>query len=174
LSLAVSGLAPQAVTTCIADYTVTQADIDAGEVTNVASASSGDINSPATSETVEARIEPSLGVTKSITQTVQAFGPLYDVTYQIIMENTGNVTLTNLVMEHRIILKAPAKTAMAMVSQTLKIMILQVIFSAKKMVLFLAVVVSQSRVHSVLTLPSAQLIILSSSRMDQTAITSST
>ena len=38
-------------------------------------------------------------MTKSITESVQAFGPLYDVTYQIVTENTGNVTLTNLTLE---------------------------------------------------------------------------
>jgi len=94
-----SGLAPQEAVICTADYTATQDDIDAGEVTNIASASSGDITTPETSETVEASIEPSLAVTKSVTDTVQAFGPLYDVTYQIVMENTGNVTLTNLTLE---------------------------------------------------------------------------
>ena len=40
------GLVPGATHTCSADYTVTQADIDAGEVVNIATASSGNLTSP--------------------------------------------------------------------------------------------------------------------------------
>ncbi len=93
------GLAPQATLTCSADYTVTQSDIDNGSVTNIATASAGNTTSPADEVTVEASREPELSVTKSVTETVQVGGPIYDVTYEIAMENTGNVTLTDLQLQ---------------------------------------------------------------------------
>jgi len=98
-ALPAAGLAPQAVHTCSADYAITQADIDAGQVTNLASAQSGDIVSDEVSETVEAMTNPELGVTKTTTNTRQLFGPIYEVTYDLTLENTGNVTLTNVQLE---------------------------------------------------------------------------
>jgi len=94
-ALPAGGLAPNASVTCTADYVATQADIDAGSVTNIASASSGDLTSPNATETVDAGLEPRLTITKNATEMVQAFGPLFDVTYVIDVENTGNVTLNN-------------------------------------------------------------------------------
>jgi len=98
-ALPTGGLIPQATLTCSADYEVTQEDIDAGLVTNVASASSGDTTSGDVSETVEAQREPEMVVTKSVSELLQVGGPIYDVTYQIVMENTGNVTLTDLQLQ---------------------------------------------------------------------------
>jgi len=98
-ALSDAGLMPQAVLTCRADYEITQADIDAGFVTNLASAASGETTSPEVSETVEAVREPSLSVTKSVSDIQQVGGPIYDVTYQIVMENTGNVSLTDVQLE---------------------------------------------------------------------------
>jgi uncharacterized repeat protein (TIGR01451 family) len=43
--------------------------------------------------------EPSMAVTKSVSDITQVAGPIYDVTYQILMENTGNVTLTDLQLQ---------------------------------------------------------------------------
>jgi len=93
------GLAPQASLTCAADYTAVQADIDAGSVTNIASATAGNATSPETDATVDAMRAPELIVQKSITDTLQVGGPIYDITYQITMENTGNVTLTNVQLQ---------------------------------------------------------------------------
>lgn len=93
------GLAPQSSLTCSADYTVIQADIDAGSVTNIASAQAGDAASPETNVTVEAMRMPELIVNKSIADTLQVGGPIYDITYQITMENAGNVTLTNVQLQ---------------------------------------------------------------------------
>ncbi|MEP3889063.1 MAG: hypothetical protein ABJN69_01275 [Hellea sp.] len=98
-ALPATGLLPQAVLTCSADYEVTQDDIDAGFVTNIASASSGDTTSGDTSVTVDAMREPELTVTKSVSEILQVGGPIYDVTYQIVMENSGNVTLTELQLQ---------------------------------------------------------------------------
>jgi len=94
-ALPAGGLAPSASVTCTADYAATQADIDAGSVTNIAGAAAGGLSSPEATETVEATVEPRLAITKEATDMVQAFGPLYDVTYAINVENTGNVTLSD-------------------------------------------------------------------------------
>ena len=98
-ALPADGLAPQGTVTCQAQYTVVQADIDAGSVTNIASAASGNVTSETTSATVEAQRLPQLSVTKSVASLLQIGGPIYDVTYQIALENTGNVTLTNVQLE---------------------------------------------------------------------------
>ena len=98
-ALPTGGLMPQAVLTCTADYEVTQADIDAGTVTNIASATSGETTSPEATETVDAMREPAMTVTKSVSDLTQVGGPIYDVTYQIVMQNTGNVTLTNMQLQ---------------------------------------------------------------------------
>ena len=94
-SLPVGGLVPTASIICSGEYTVTQADIDAGSVTNIASASAGDLTSLTDDVTINANNAPELTITKAATESVQAFGPLHDVTYVINVENTGNVTLNN-------------------------------------------------------------------------------
>ena len=98
-ALPTSGLLPNGTITCSGDYTVTQADLDSGEVINIASASSGDTTSPTDTVTVDAVLQPTMDVSKSVTQLVQVGGPIYDVTYDIVMENTGNVTLNGLQLQ---------------------------------------------------------------------------
>ena len=51
-------LLPGASITCTASYTIGQADLDVGSVTNVASASNGTVTSPTDTETVTAVQSP--------------------------------------------------------------------------------------------------------------------
>jgi len=88
------GLLPTQSLTCSATYVVTQADIDAGSVTNTASATDGSVTSPTVDETVEATQAPAIAMTK--TATPQSFAAVGEtVSYDYIITNTGNVTLTN-------------------------------------------------------------------------------
>ncbi|WP_147409011.1 LPXTG cell wall anchor domain-containing protein [Kitasatospora xanthocidica] len=96
---AAASLAPGASVTCTASYTVTQADIDRGKVTNTATAtgtppSGPPVTSPPSSTSVPNTPEPALTIVKSASPTtVSAVGQVVD--YSFLVTNTGNVTLTN-------------------------------------------------------------------------------
>ncbi|GGK67254.1 hypothetical protein Sme01_09740 [Sphaerisporangium melleum] len=93
-------LDPDQRTTCTGTYTVTQADIDAGEITNTAIASGTPptgpaVNSNASTARVTAPAGSSLNLVKSASPaTVTAAGQTVTYSYQV--TNTGNVTLANL------------------------------------------------------------------------------
>jgi len=92
-ALPAGGLAPNATLTCTGDYVVTQSDLDAGSVTNLASATDGTTTSPQTSETIPADQNPALSITKSSTTTeITQAGQI--VTYTFTVSNDGNLTLT--------------------------------------------------------------------------------
>ncbi|MFF2624294.1 hypothetical protein ACFVUN_00805 [Kitasatospora griseola] len=95
-------LAPNDSVDCTAAYTTTQADIDAGTITNTATATGrapagfADPVSPEARTTVTATAAPALTLTKTAGP---ADTPLTDgstVTYEFLATNTGNVTLTGL------------------------------------------------------------------------------
>ncbi|MGW3184514.1 DUF7507 domain-containing protein [Kitasatospora sp. NPDC001119] len=96
---AAASLAPGASVTCTAEYTVTQADLNAGSITNTATAtgtppSGPPVTSPPSSTTVPNTPEPALTIAKSASPTtVSAVGQTVDYTY--LVRNTGNVTLTD-------------------------------------------------------------------------------
>ncbi len=89
-----AGLAPGASITCTATYTTVQADVDAGSLTNTASARSGTTNSPTTSLSIPASQSPSLSMVKSSTTTTFA-APGVSIPYTYRVTNTGNTTLTS-------------------------------------------------------------------------------
>ena len=89
---ATSSLAPGASITCTASYTITQADLDAGSVTNLAFASNGTVTSPTDSETVTAVQSPALTIVKTASpSTYDSIGDV--ISYSYLVTNTGNVTL---------------------------------------------------------------------------------
>jgi uncharacterized repeat protein (TIGR01451 family) len=98
LSFGPIDLAPGASEVYTYTYTVTQADVDAGSIYNVATATGTDPNGEEVTdeddETVTAEQDPSLALTKSASpQTYAAAGD--QITYTFTVENDGNVTLTD-------------------------------------------------------------------------------
>src|SRR5262249_39467439 len=89
-------LAPGAFVTCTASHTVVQADLDAGSIVNVASATNGSVTSPTDTVTVTAVRNPSLTVAKS-SVTTSLTAP-QAVAYSYLVTNTGNVTLTGIAL----------------------------------------------------------------------------
>jgi uncharacterized repeat protein (TIGR01451 family) len=91
-------LAPGATWTFVVAYTITQADMDAGMVENIATATgtppAGDPVSDEDDETITANQLPAIGIIKSANpMTYDAVGDV--ITYTFTVTNTGNVTLTN-------------------------------------------------------------------------------
>ncbi|TDP98613.1 putative repeat protein (TIGR01451 family) [Leifsonia sp. 115AMFTsu3.1] len=87
------------VETCTADYTVTQADVDTGTLTNSATVTgtppTGDPVPPVPSNPVDITIPraPTLSIVK--TANVQAAAVGQTITYTFVVKNTGNVTITD-------------------------------------------------------------------------------
>ncbi|MFK0242996.1 hypothetical protein ACIQTX_19235 [Microbacterium sp. NPDC090281] len=96
-----SSLAPAADVTCTAAYAVTQADLDAGSVTNTATAAGTPPNGPASQSTPSTAIVgvqqvASLSVVKSATpDEPAAYTVGQEITYSFLVTNTGNLTLTD-------------------------------------------------------------------------------
>ena len=91
-------LPPGAALTCTADYTITQADLDAGTVVNHATASAtfagADVDSGEASAVATADKQPAIALDKTVTP--RTFNGADDVLeYSYLVTNTGNVTLTD-------------------------------------------------------------------------------
>jgi uncharacterized repeat protein (TIGR01451 family)/gliding motility-associated-like protein len=96
LNQTIPSLAPTASQSFNTSYVVTQADIDNGSVANTASASSGSV-SVSDQVTVNAVQSPALSINKSVAES--SFDAVGDVlNYTIVVTNTGNVTLSNVVV----------------------------------------------------------------------------
>ena len=85
------GLTPGASTTCSASYTIKQADIDGGTLTNVAKATSNGIDSPTATATVTAKQSPELSLSKAASPLTYS-KPGDVIGYSYIVNNVGNVT----------------------------------------------------------------------------------
>ena len=94
-----ASLAPSASETCTATYTVTQADLDAGAITNVASAQgtapgadTPTVSSPS-SVTITGTQTPAVTLVKSATESTYS-APGQTIHFNYLVTNTGNVTLS--------------------------------------------------------------------------------
>nr|WP_084344288.1 DUF11 domain-containing protein [Microbacterium resistens] len=92
-------LVPGQAVTCTASYVLTQADVDAGGVTNSAVATGNPpggeppVTSPPSEVTVPLPPEPGVSMVKSADKTELVAGET--ITYSFVVTNTGNVTLTD-------------------------------------------------------------------------------
>src|SRR3954467_4121227 len=85
------GLVPGASMTCTASYTITQADLDAGSVTNTAQAHANGTNSNTEIKPVTRGGSPALSLVKApVPLTYSAVGNV--ISYSYVVKNVGNVT----------------------------------------------------------------------------------
>lgn len=94
-----TSLAPAASFTCTAAYAITQADLDAGSITNNVTATGQDadgdmVTSNSDSQTVTATQSPALGLVKAITSGDPYTTVGGTIAYSYTLTNTGNVTLS--------------------------------------------------------------------------------
>jgi uncharacterized repeat protein (TIGR01451 family) len=96
-------LAPGLSQVFTATYSITQADLDGGSVVNTATATGtppvGDPVTDTDTETITANQTPGIQLTKTNTNTPQRYSYVGDIlTYNLVVTNTGNVTLTDIVV----------------------------------------------------------------------------
>ena len=98
-TIPVAALAPGASITCSATHVVTQADLDAANITNIATATGTPPGGPPTPFASPPVVTPSvqtpgISVLKSVTSTGPYTAVGQTVSYKFVATNTGNVTLT--------------------------------------------------------------------------------
>jgi uncharacterized repeat protein (TIGR01451 family) len=91
------GLAMGASLVCSGIYTVTDADVKAGSVTNTASAVAGTVLSDPVTFTITLEPQPSLSLTKNADRLTYNYAG-ETINYTFVVTNTGNVPLTELVI----------------------------------------------------------------------------
>ena len=101
-----STLAPGASTTCTATYTLTQADVDAGQVVNTATSSGTPPTGPAVTATdsVVTPVSAAPGIAVDKQAGTPSGGAAGDtIGYTFVVTNTGNVTLTSVAVSDPIV-----------------------------------------------------------------------
>ncbi|THJ06190.1 hypothetical protein E7Z54_06105, partial [Nocardioides sp.] len=102
-----TSLAASAQTTCTATYTVTQADVDAGDLSNTATATGSpptgpQIESPPDTASVTTPDAPGLSLVKSAAPSgPDSLKPGAQITYSFVVTNTGNVSITGVTVAER-------------------------------------------------------------------------
>ncbi|HWR84860.1 MAG TPA: isopeptide-forming domain-containing fimbrial protein, partial [Rhodoglobus sp.] len=100
-------IAPDASVTCEATYTLTQADVDAGSVSNTATATAdapGSVTDPASDASTAVVTIPAaagLSLEKTVSETTTADEAGETVTYLFDVSNTGNVTVDGIAIDER-------------------------------------------------------------------------
>ena len=79
--------------TCTATHTVISADLEAGELVNIASATASAVTSPTDTVTIEATITAAIGLVKSVEETEFAQVAGQTIHFRFTVTNTGNVRL---------------------------------------------------------------------------------
>ena len=95
-----ASLAPQEQFTCTGTYLVTLEDLDIGFITNKAfavgkDAENDEVTSNTDELTIEAQQTPLIGAAKGTLKVEEVSPGSYDVTFEFVIRNYGNVTLEN-------------------------------------------------------------------------------
>ena len=102
-----SSLAPTETMTCTATYSVTQADVDNGQIDNTATVNATDPGgnplSVSDPETVPLAQSPVIGLAKAVSLVINNGDGSYTVTFLLTVENLGDVTLSDLVLTDDIV-----------------------------------------------------------------------
>jgi len=91
-----TSLVPTDSMTCTASHTVTQAELDAGgTLDNTVTASSNEADDATDDLSIPFRQDAMIGVAKQLISIEKVSSGTYDVTFEILVKNYGNVTLTD-------------------------------------------------------------------------------
>lgn len=97
-------LAPTETFTCSAQYEVTQSDLDGGSITNRVTATAKDadgdtVTSNEDTKTISGNQRPVIGAAKRVVSVNKVSPGTWDVTFEIVLRNYGNVTLYDIALE---------------------------------------------------------------------------